>query len=466
MAVPYRTSLFLFRRDLRVDDNRGLLRAAELSDRVLPAFVFDPRQQPPDNDYFSRPAFQFLIESLEDLESQLGERDARLHVFRGTPHEIVDRLARDPGIDAVFVNRDYTPFSRARDGQIRKVCGERNVAFQPCSDLLLHEPGEVLTGVCEPYRVFTPFYKKASSRPVDDPRSLPSSVAWLTEEIDFGEDSGDLYAELLAERSDELHVHGGRHRALEILDGLDRLADYPEARDRPAEDGTTSLSAHHKLGTVSVREVHRGLRRALGPDAAPLIRQLWWRDFFTQIAWFQPHVFGQAFQRKYDAVEWPGGEEDFEAWTTGRTGFPIVDAGMRQLAETGWMHNRVRMITASFLTKDLHVDWRRGERWFARHLVDYDPAVNNGNWQWAASTGADAQPYFRIFNPWSQQKKHDPDAAYVKRWVPELRDLAVDEIHRLGDQPELLEQTDGYPKPRVDHKTEARRARERLEAVA
>lgn len=465
MAVPYRTSLFIFRRDLRLDDNRGLLRAVELSERVLPAFIFDPRQQPEQNDYFGSPCFQFLIESLEDLDRQIGSRNAGLYLFRGEPHDVVDRLIREVGVDAVFLNRDYTPFSRQRDGRIQETCGNRGVAFQPCSDLLLHEPGEVLTGTGEPYRVFTPFYKKASSRPVDEPRDLPS-VSFYRDAIDFAESAEELYDELLPERSDDLHVHGGRSRCLEILDGLGRLTDYPDRRDQPADDGTTSLSAHHKFGTASIREVHRALRDALGSDAPPLIRQLWWRDFFTQIAWFQPHVFGRAFNRKYDDVEWPGSDERFAAWTEGRTGFPIVDAGMRQLAESGWMHNRVRMIVASFLTKDLHVDWRKGERWFARRLVDYDPSVNNGNWQWAASTGADAQPYFRIFNPWSQQKKHDPDAEYVHRWVPELQDLEADEIHRLADEPELLDRTDGYPEPLVDHKKQSRLARERFEAVS
>ena len=471
MAEPYRTSLFLFRRDLRLDDNCGLLEALELSERVLPAFVFDPRQQPDANDYFSPPAFQFLVESLADLDGRLADHDARLYRFRGLPHEVIDRLVtehgEDLGLDAVFVNRDYTPFSRRRDAQIQELCAARGLHFHASSDLLLHEPGEVLTGSGSPYRVFTPFYKAARKREIDEPRSLVSGT-FVTEDLDLahGQELDEEMLEAAGGARQELHVHGGRGRALEILDRLGDFQDYETRRDVPAKDGTTSLSAHHKFGTVSVREVVAALRDALGSKAEPLIRELHWRDFFTQLAWFQPHVFGSTFQRDFDAVEWDEGDEAdarFEAWCRGETGFPLVDAGMRQLARSGWMHNRVRMVVASFLTKDLHLDWRRGERWFARHLVDYDPCVNNGNWQWAASTGADAQPWFRVFNPWSQQEKHDPEGVYIHRWVPDLEDVEPRVLHRLHEQrPPGLE---GYPEPVVDHKREREEALERFRAV-
>lgn len=472
MAEPYRTALFLFRRDLRLDDNTGLFDAFALSERVIPAFVFDPRQQPDANDYFSPPCFQFLVESLADLDVQLAAHDARLYRFRGEPHEVIERLATEEseklGLDAVFVNRDYTPFSRRRDAQIREVCAARGLQFHGASDLLLHEPGEVMTGGGDPYRVFTPFYKAARQREIPEPRTLVSAK-FLHGALDPAH-GPELDEEMLSNAGgprDGLHVQGGRRRALEIFARLEDFRDYPKTRDLPAEDGTTALSAHMKLGTVSVRETVAALREALGPDAEPLIRQLFWRDFLTQLAWFHPHVFGGSFQRQYDAVEWDAlegaGRERFEAWCHGRTGFPIVDAGMRQLAETGWMHNRVRMIVASFLTKDLHLDWRHGERWFARHLVDYDPCVNNGNWQWAASTGADAQPYFRIFNPWSQQKRFDPDGAYIRRWVPELEGVEPRDLHRLDRQRPLG--LDGYPEPIVDHAQEREEALARFQAV-
>jgi deoxyribodipyrimidine photo-lyase len=204
-----------------------------------------------------------------------------------------------------------------------------------------------------------------------------------------------------------------------------------------------------------VREVYHAVVAALGSDHE-LVRQLYWRDFFTQIAFFEPRVLGGAFRREYDTIEWEDDERLFAAWCAGETGFPLVEAGMRQLAATGYLPNRVRMLAASFLVKDLHVDWRRGERWFARHLLDYDPAVNNGNWQWAASTGADAQPYFRVFNPWRQQERHDPECAYVRRWVPELAGLAPAEIHALAERrpPGLY-----YPEQVVDHRMRAARAK-------
>jgi len=481
MAEPYRTSLFLFRRDLRLDDNSGLLEALELSERVIPAFVFDPRQQPADNAYFSPPAFRFLLESLADLDRQLAEHDGRLYRFQGLPHEVIDRLVTETGseigLDAVFVNRDYTPFSRRRDAEIQKLCAQRGLHFQQLSDLLLHEPGEVRTGSGDPYRVFTPFYKAARQLDLPEVRRL-TSATFFRDEIE-GARGSELDAEMEREmpdraggsqedRQERVDIHGGRSRAQAILDRLEDFRDYETRRNLPAEEGTTRLSAHHKFGTVSVREVVAALQDALGSDAEPLIRELYWRDFFTQLAWFHPHVFGAAFQRKYDAVEWDDaddqpGSEHFERWCRGRTGFPLVDAGMRQLASSGWMHNRVRMVVASFLTKDLHLDWRLGERWFARHLVDYDPCVNNGNWQWAASTGADAQPWFRIFNPWSQQKKFDPEGDYIRRWVPELEGVDPGVLHRLGERrPSGL---DDYPEPVVDHAEEREEALARFKAV-
>jgi deoxyribodipyrimidine photo-lyase len=500
----YRTGLFLFRRDLRLDDNTGLREALKCCRRVIPAFVFDPRQQPDANDYFSPPAFQFLLESLEGLAGQLEERGSRLYLFRGLPHEVVGRLldgqrdapGDDLGLDAVFVNRDYTPFSRRRDEELGNACRRRGAAFVSVADLLLTEPEAVSTGSGDPYKVFTPFWRRARELGVAKPRRLPAGATFFRGELPGAaagsSESGSWTAgaEGLPPASvsasvgnraaagfrdpgsepthpgkhlGKPHVQGGRRRALEILGRLEDFRRYPEERDLPALDGTTSLSAHHKFGTVSVRETHAALTSALGAHAAPLVRQLYWRDFFTHLGFHFPHVFGKAFKPEYDAVAWDDDEERFTAWARGETGFPIVDAGMRQLRESGWMHNRVRMIAASFLTKDLHLDWRLGERFFARHLVDYDPSVNNGNWQWAASTGADAQPYFRIFNPWSQQKKFDPDGEYIRRWVPELAEVEARDLHRLAEQRPLA--GGGYPPPIVDHAHEREVALERFQAI-
>ncbi len=250
-------------------------------------------------------------------------------------------------------------------------------------------------------------------------------------------------------------MQGGRRQALAIFDALENLKEYQNRRDYPALASTSLLSAHLKFGTVSIREAFYAVQCALGVDH-PLLRQFYWRDFFTHIAYHFPEVFGHAFVRKYDALPWRNDQARFYTWAEGRTGFPIVDAGMRELNQTGYMHNRVRMITASFLVKDLHISWRWGERYFAQHLVDYDPCVNNGNWQWAASTGCDAQPYFRIFNPWLQQQKFDADCEYIYRWIPELRPFPPEVIHRWDKKFAACD----YPKPIVDHRFESEKAKE------
>jgi deoxyribodipyrimidine photo-lyase len=235
---------------------------------------------------------------------------------------------------------------------------------------------------------------------------------------------------------------------------MSRFENYEAERDYPSLQGTTGLSAHNKLGTISIREFYHYVRNELG-EGHPLIRQLYWRDFFTHLAYHFPDVFRQAFKEKFRNIRWDYNNSMFHAWCSGSTGFPIVDAGMRQLNATGFMHNRVRMIAASFLVKDLHIDWHLGEMYFASQLVDYDPCVNNGNWQWSASTGADSQPYFRVLNPWLQQKKYDPDCEYIRRWVPELREMSASDIHGLEKkQPPA---STGYPSSIVDHKAERER---------
>jgi deoxyribodipyrimidine photo-lyase len=230
---------------------------------------------------------------------------------------------------------------------------------------------------------------------------------------------------------------------------LESLSDYEVQRDYPAQDFTSHLSAHNKFGTVSIREVYHRIRKLFGASHT-LISELYWRDFFTHIVYHFPHVMGGAFHEKYNGLKWANREDFFKAWCEGRTGFPIVDAGMRELNTTGHMHNRVRMVVSSFLVKDLHIDWRWGERYFAQQLTDYDPAVNNGNWQWAASTGCDAQPYFRIFNPWKQQQRYDLDCEYIKKWIPALRSLPPKDIHDLEKQRER--KPGSYPEPIVNHR--------------
>jgi deoxyribodipyrimidine photo-lyase len=450
----YKKSLFIFRRDLRLDDNTGLRAALKQSDLVIPCFIFDPRQVGAKNAYRSANAIQFMIESLEDLDAQLHEKKAKLYLFHGEAEKIITQLITKEKIDAVFINQDYTPFSIKRDNAINKVCHQHNVAFHASHDALINPPESIMTGNGTPYAVFTAFWKKSRQIPVEKPIKL-KQTNFYTKSISSSSLHKLLEKEILPTRNKLIASHGGRDQALKILNKIPKFTQYASTHDTPSIP-TTHLSAHLKFGTISVRETHSAIAKKLGASH-PLIRQFYWRDFFSYVSYHSPFVFGHAYHAKYDNLKWNYSEKEFQAWCEGKTGFPIVDAGMRELNATGFMHNRVRMIVASFLTKDLHIDWRWGEKYFATQLIDYDPAVNNGNWQWAASTGCDAQPYFRIFNPWMQQKKFDPACTYIKTWVPELAHVDNKIIHNWFKDDAIIK---GYSKPIIDHATESRAAKE------
>ncbi|ANE55699.1 deoxyribodipyrimidine photo-lyase [Methylomonas sp. DH-1] len=446
MSKPrYRTSLFIFRRDLRLADNTALNAALQSSQRVLACFVFDPRQIEA-HPYRSQPALQFMLESLNDLQTQCLAHGGRLYLFGERPEAVVELLHRQQSIEAVFVNRDYTPFSRQRDRELELCCEKLGIGFHSHADLLLNEPERVLTDKGLPYQVFTAFHKKAVQNPVAAAEGLASGRFYKAV-VDA--DRPELLKSLSQPQQNALA--GGRQAALQHLAALAACRDYSQTRDFPELDTTSHLSPYLKFGCCSVREAYQAIQVQLGPDHA-LLRQLYWRDFFSHIAYHFPHVFGHAFDRRLDGLRWRNAQDDFWAWANGQTGFPIVDAAMRELNQTGWMHNRLRMVAASFLVKDLHVSWRWGERYFAQHLLDYDPCVNNGNWQWAASTGCDAQPYFRIFNPWLQQKKFDPDCRYIKTWLPELQGYSAKAIHNWEKAPVAGD----YPPPRVNHAEQSR----------
>lgn len=441
------TAVFIFRRDLRLQDNPALSAALKTQKSVLPLFIFDPRQIE-NHGYFSGNGFRFLYESLKDLHNQLLELGSRLYVFYGAPEKVLEDLYTQIHFDQVFVTRDYTPFSLFRDKEIEHWCKDYLVGWNVFEGLLLNAPEDVFKGDRTPYTVFTPFRRKAEELEVLEPFKVPKGN-WFAQDVSQAVNLEDFYKEHRRDESPEPAVKGGRTDALKQLKVfLPKLAGYSKNRDIPSVSGTSLLSAHLKFGTISPREIYHQGKKAL---ADGFINELYWRDFFTHIGFHFPHVYGgkKNFRKIYDGLEWNDREEDFLRWCEGRTGFPIVDAGMRELNVTGYMHNRVRMITASFLVKDLMVDWRKGERYFAQKLIDYDPAVNNGNWQWAASTGCDAQPYFRIFNPWRQQERFDPEAVYIKKWIPELLDLAPKEIHSLATAG--LFRPSNYPAPMIDH---------------
>lgn len=452
MGKRYHISLFIFRRDLRLDDNTALRTVLESSDLVIPCFILDP-QQVRNNPYRGDHALQLMLESLEWLDKQLASQSGRLYLFEGEPAAVIDRLITQHQINAVFVNRDYTPYSIARDKSISEICLRHSVAFYQHADALLTEPEAVLKDDGKPYTVYTPFAKRARTILIPEPQSV-SARNFYTKDITGTICLADL--SILSSRNESLFTHGGSDQATSQLAHLDKFRDYATTRDIPSLNATTGLSAHLKFGTISVRRVYQSIASRFG-ESHTLINELYWRDFFTHIAFHFPHIFTGAFHARYDQLAWSTDTSAFERWRSGDTGFPIVDAGMRQLNQTGYMHNRVRMIVASFLVKDLHLDWHWGEKYFAQKLSDYDPSVNNGNWQWAASTGCDAAPYFRIFNPWLQQKKFDPDCVYIHRWIPELTLLSPAPIHSLY---ELNSVTPGYPSPMVDHRIEAERSKQ------
>jgi deoxyribodipyrimidine photo-lyase len=449
MTTTYQRALHIFRRDLRIVDNTALNAALDSAKEVVPCFIFNDAQINP-HPYRSANGLAFMIESLEELSEEIRAAGGELLLLRcsGEPSaysETVSRLIKDLKIDAVFFNMDYTPFSRKRDKAIFDTCAKLKIPCAHYSDALLVEPSEFGKDDGKPYTVYTPFFKKAAKLTVPQPTKRATGTLIKASLKTPQVNPRDIFPNNSAPQRIS---SGGRKNALAILRTVSGFTKYGEERNLPAIRGTTLLAPHNKFGTVSIREVYHAVSGALGTDHT-LIRELYWRDFFTHIAWHFPHVFGHAFHTQYDQIKWSDDQEMFSAWCEGRTGFPIVDAGMRELVSTGFMHNRVRMIVASFLVKDLHISWQRGEQFFAQHLTDYDPAVNNGSWQWAASTGCDAQPYFRIFNPWLQQKRFDPECKYIKRWVPELAHLSAKQIHAL-DQGECLNMSN-YPRPIVEH---------------
>lgn len=452
----YKRVLHIFRRDLRLKDNIALNAAHEWADEVVPVFIRDPRQATEANPYTGEHFLQFFAESLIDLDAQLQKHRSRLYVWNGEAEQILPVILKETAAEAIFYNKDYTPFSEQRDTRIKDICATNHVPVHPYDDALLTAPGTVLTQKMEPYAVFTPFYRAASTKQVPEPHITPGTYS---AENAFATEKGISVVHPLR-KTTRLAMTGGREHALRQLDHACELSSYHTSRDMLAEDGTSRLSPYLKLGCLSVREVYHAITRAHPRAHEPLTRQLYWRDFFTHLLFFHPEVLGSAFKPAYNRIKWEEPGEMFEQWKRGETGFPIVDAGMRQLNQTGWMHNRARMITASFLVKDLHIDWQEGERYFAKQLLDYDPAVNNGSWQWVAGTGADAAPYFRIFNPWLQQKKFDPEALYIKRWVEELRDIPTAIIHGWEDVQDGLYST--YPRPMCNHRLEAEETKRRF----
>lgn len=462
-----------FRRDLRLTDNTALAAAGETGAPIIPVFIFDPAIV--ESPQVSLPRLGFLLKGLEALDQSLRERGSRLVIRRGDPRTILPELVKQFGAAAVYCNRDVTPFARRRDAEVEAALG---VPMHQYDDVFLLPPGSVMKAEDAPYTVFTPFKKKWLTIPKPEMTQTPLQF-WRGEgessTVPILADFGKTLSMLLPDAGE---TEAGR-RLSDFLAA--RVYDYAEGRNRlaavPGDDtvhGSSFLSPYLRLGMLSARGAYWGAREKYVELTAKTQRntdkesveawvsELVWRDFYGHILFHFPHVLKGSFRPAYDRVAWRNAPDDLAAWKAGMTGYPVVDAAMRQLGAMGWMPNRARMIVASFLTKDLLIHWREGERHFMNLLIDGDPAANNGGWQWSAGTGTDAQPYFRVFNPVSQGEKFDPDGLYVRRWIPELRDVPTKFIHapHLMDKPPT-----GYPAPMVDHGMARERALAAFKAV-
>jgi deoxyribodipyrimidine photo-lyase len=426
MSFPI--NVFWFRRDLRLHDNAGLYHALKHGKPVVPIFIFD-RNILDELDERDDRRVGFIHSSLQEIERLLGVIGSTLDVRYGFPCEIWKQLIKDYAIENVYTNHDYEPYARKRDEEVAKFLKEKGISFHSFKDQVIFEKNEVVKDNGKPYTVFTPYSRKWKAILNDlDLSSYPTERFFLNF---FRQPKKEIPS--LAQMNFKIVDQNFpiKNWKAEII------KQYNEHRDYPAVNGTSRLSVHLRFGTMSIRE----LVKETGKLNEAFLNELIWRDFYHMILWHFPHVVGRSFKPEYDNIKWRNNEKEFEAWCNGETGYPIVDAGMRELNATGFMHNRARMIVASFLAKHLLIDWRWGEAYFARKLLDYDMAANNGGWQWAAGSGCDAAPYFRIFNPYLQTKRFDPDLKYIRKWVPEFEQLT-------------------YPKPIVDHEFSRKRCLE------
>ncbi len=414
-----KATIFWFRRDLRLDDNAGLYHALKNSTSVLPVFIFDKTiLNKLENKKDKR--VTFIHNAVSDLNNQLKEQHSSLVVFYSTPENAFKELVKTYDLEAVYTNHDYEPSAIERDSSIAKFLESKGIAFKTYKDQCLFEKNEVTKDDGKPYTVFTPYSHKWKAKLNDfyvKPYPTHSYFHHFMKVKAFALPS-----------LKEIGFEATSFKVPDLRPDTSIIKHYKEQRDIPSVNGTTRISLHLRFGTVSIRAL---VKKATALNETWL-NELIWRDFYMMILFHFPHTAKSSFKPQYDRVLWRNNEKEFKLWCEGKTGFPIVDAGMRELNETGFMHNRVRMIVSSFLVKDLLIDWRWGEAYFAEKLLDFDLSANNGGWQWAAGSGCDAAPYFRVFNPGEQQKKFDPEFKYIKKWIPEFG-------------------TKDYPQPMVDH---------------
>ena len=414
-------SIFWYRRDLRLEDNTGLFEALNENENVLPIFIFDDSilDELPEDDA----RVNFIYESLSKINKQLNNHQASIQIFKGQIDDVWEKLVTTYDIQKVYSNKDYEPYAIKRDQKIKEFLNSKGIEMKTFKDQVIFEEDEIVKADGKPYTVFTPYKRKWLEKFTKVNLNLIANFDnFFKKTIDFP----------------SLNQLGLKNSSLKVKKySLKNVSTYSETRNFPNLDSTSYLSPHLRFGTISVRQIIIELKN----KSETFLSELIWREFFMQIIFHFPHVVTKNFRAKYYGIQWINNKEDYKNWCQGKTGYPLVDAGMRQLNETGYMHNRVRMVTAGFLCKHLLIDWRYGEAYFAKKLLDYELSSNNGNWQWAAGTGCDAAPYFRIFNPIEQLKKFDKSLTYTKKWVKDFDTLK-------------------YPNPIVDHKYARNRALE------
>ncbi|EPR73487.1 Deoxyribodipyrimidine photolyase [Winogradskyella psychrotolerans RS-3] len=416
-----KTNIFWFRRDLRLDDNLGFYEALRGEHQVLPIFIFDTEilERLPKDD--ARVAF--IHQTLQNMRQTLqDEHDSSIAFFQGKPKAVFKQLIEDYEIETVYTNHDYEPYATERDTQIKTLLEKHSIEFKTFKDQVIFEKNEVVKKDGNPYLVYTPYMKTWKKQFQTTELEIFYTNSYLNNLIAHSRLPNLSLSDIGFEKSNQEITD------YEVTPTL--IQTYEATRNFPAKDSTSRLGPHLRFGTVSIRKM---VKKAIAEQNEIFWQELIWREFFMQILWHFPHTTDEAFKPKYDRIEWRNNEDEFKKWCEGQTGYPLVDAGMRQLNKTGFMHNRVRMLVGSFLCKHLLIDWRWGEAYFAEKLHDYDMASNVGNWQWTAGCGVDAAPYFRIFNPTTQIQKFDKNHDYIKQWVPEYQELT-------------------YPQPMVDHK--------------
>ncbi|KXW55977.1 MAG: deoxyribodipyrimidine photo-lyase [Betaproteobacteria bacterium] len=453
-------ALFWFRRDLRIHDNHGLSFALNQFESVFCVFVFDRNILNQLKNKQDR-RVEFIWRSIELLKQSLIKKGGDLIVLDGSPHSLIPDLANQLNVQTVITNHDYEPYARSRDAEVETQLKEFGIQFLTFKDQAIFEKNEILTAQNKPYTVFTPYknnwlkqlsfehyaYFDGPSQHLAKSSAFDYSLPSLT---DLGFAETNLTT---------LKINAGEEGAQALLNEfMPRMSFYHERRDFPGIRGVSYLSIHLRFGTISVRELVRQALQLNNKGSSTWLNELIWRDFYFAIVWHFPHVAHGAFKKEWDSLVFDNNHQLFDAWCMGLTGYPIVDAAIRQLTQTGFMHNRLRMISASFLVKDLQIDWRWGEAFFSEHLNDFDLSANNGGWQWSASTGCDAQPWFRIFNPITQSEKFDSEGSFIKRYCPELKNLPPSKIHAPWLLSALEQQQyncvigKDYPAPIVDHK--------------